>query len=180
MLINIDGHILQGIVMDTPLKRKKGLIGVPEEDLMRKVYIFPGSNVCTMQDMDYPIMLLFYKGNVIIDVIQAFPGEVYNNSNADGFMEMLPGRQIRNNCIVKTMGNKKDYFSDENPTMLVLDHKGNPQMGFTSGTLVISRKETKELIDLASETDDDNEKDLLKLGKMMYDIRTKQKKRDKK
>lgn len=59
--------------------------------------------------------------------------------------------------------------------MVLLDHRGEPQMYLEGGELVISRVETKDLINLAKKVK--TEEDLIKLGKMMYEIRSKQKKR---
>jgi hypothetical protein len=63
--------------------------------------------------------------------------------------------------------------------MLLLDHKGKPQMGLEGGELIISRGETKKLIDAVVKTKENGmeEKDLIAVGKMMHEIRMKQRNR---
>lgn len=73
------------------------------------------------------------------------------------------------------MNLKKRLLKPSNATMVLLDHRGEPQMYLEGGELVISRVETKDLINLAKKVK--TEEDLIKLGKMMYEIRSKQKKR---
>ena len=61
--------------------------------------------------------------------------------------------------------------------MLLLNEKGTPQMELEGGELVISRIETKKLIKLAQQAV--TKEDFKELGKLMVDIRNKQKKRQK-
>lgn len=50
--------------------------------------------------------------------------------------------------------------------MILLDHKGQPQMDMIGGERIFSRVSTKKIIDLASKAND--EKGLLELGKAIY------------
>ncbi|MCS7316956.1 MAG: hypothetical protein NZZ41_01350 [Candidatus Dojkabacteria bacterium] len=73
------------------------------------------------------------------------------------------------------MNSKKKLLRPYNATMVLLDHRGEPQMYLEGGELVISRVETEKVIELAKKAKTDE--DFIKLGKLMYEIRSKQKKR---
>jgi hypothetical protein len=61
--------------------------------------------------------------------------------------------------------------------MVLLDHNGNPQMYLRGGELVISRVETKKLIEMAKSAS--SEDDFINLGKYMHQVRMKQRARKK-
>lgn len=73
------------------------------------------------------------------------------------------------------MKSEKNLLKPPGANMVLLDHNGNPQMYLRGGELVISRVETKKLIDLAKSIK--NEEDYIKLGKYMYEVRMKQRAR---
>lgn len=73
------------------------------------------------------------------------------------------------------MNLKTKLLKPSNATMVLLDHRGEPQMYLEGGELVVSRKETETLVELAKKAK--TEDDFIKLGKMMYEVRSKQKKR---
>ena len=64
-------------------------------------------------------------------------------------------------------------------SMVLLDHTGKPQMYMKGGELIISRKETKKIIDIASNMQTNSSEDAFyELGKYMYNVRMAQRKRD--
>ena len=67
---------------------------------------------------------------------------------------------------------------NNSPSMVLLDHAGKPQMYMQGGELVVSIKETEKLVDLASNSKSNDTEDMYQLGKMMYEIRMKQRNRD--
>lgn len=62
--------------------------------------------------------------------------------------------------------------------MVLLDHKGSPQMRMQGGEVVFSRVSTNKIIDLALKAND--EQSLYELGEYVYKERKAQRKRDKK
>ena len=63
--------------------------------------------------------------------------------------------------------------------MVLLDHKGNPQMEMEGGELIFSRISTKKIVDLASDIkSESDEESLLKLGKYVMEERLKQRQRE--
>lgn len=78
-----------------------------------------------------------------------------------------------------TQNSQKKYQAggvSPNANMVLLDHTGNPQMYMEGGELIISRKETKKIIDLAQSAE--TEEGLYELGKYVYSVRMKQRERD--
>jgi len=63
--------------------------------------------------------------------------------------------------------------------LLLLDHNGQPQMKLGGREIVFSRVSTKKILDLAEKASDGDNRDILALGKFVYQERMKQKKRDK-
>jgi hypothetical protein len=67
----------------------------------------------------------------------------------------------------------KKLLRPSGSNLVLLDEKGNPQMYLQGGELIISRKETEELINLSKKVKSDD--DYIQLGKMIHKIREKQK-----
>jgi hypothetical protein len=75
------------------------------------------------------------------------------------------------------MKSKKNLLKPPGANMVLLDHNGNPQMYLRGGELVISRVETKKLIEMAKSAS--SEDDFINLGKYMHQVRMKQRARKK-
>ena len=73
------------------------------------------------------------------------------------------------------MNSKQNLLKPPGANMVLLDHDGNPQMYLKGGELVISRVETKKLIDLVQSAK--TEDDYIKIGKYMHEVRMKQRAR---
>lgn len=76
------------------------------------------------------------------------------------------------------MNSSKKLLKPYNATMVLLDHLGEPQMYLEGGEIVISRKETEELVKKSKTAK--TEDDFIELGKMMLEVRLKQIKREQK
>jgi len=144
------------------------------------------TNIITMKDTKFPLTLVFLdKNNKIISIKDGTPfsNKLYKEEEATSVLEINPdikdkfkiGKIIN---FEKLRKNKYERGGVLDDSMILLDHEGNPQMELYTKELVVSRKETEQLIKLAKKTN--TEKELYELGRLMYEIRMKQRQRQRK
>lgn len=161
------------------------IIGLSNKSKINKdeSYLFKDTNKITMKDTSFPLGLVFLDNkNKVTSKKQAKPfyNGLYSDDLATSVLEIHPdaldkikiGQILDIDKIKKLKFEKGGIFPY---SMLLLDHEGNPQMKLQSHELIISRKETEQLIDMATKANTDEE--LYELGKLMYKIRKKQKSR---
>lgn len=161
------------------------IIGLSNKSKINKdeSYLFTDTNKITMKDTSFPLGLVFLdKKNRVTSKKLGKPyfNGIYSDDLASFVLEIHPDAldKIKVGQILDINRIKKLKFKDGGIfrySMLLLDHKGNPQMKLQSRELIISRKETKQLIDKAVNCNTDE--DFYELGKLVYDIRKRQRKR---
>lgn len=161
------------------------IIGLSNKSGIDKNYggLFLNTNKITMKDTSFPLGLVFINKDNKISSIQegkAFSTKLYQDNSANKVLEVNHNiiDKFKINQLINVDKLKKLKFQQggiNRTSDVLLDHKGEVQMDLEMGELIISRKETKDLTELAAKAE--NERDLVELGKMMYNIRMKQKNR---
>lgn len=166
--------------------KKEKIIGLSNKSSLdrNEAGLLMDTNVVTMKDTSFPLALVFIdKNNKITSIKDArpFDTKLYKDKSAQSVLEISP--EIKDKFKVGSLINidklKKKKF-ERGGTLdkgfVLLDHKGRVQTKIELNELIISREETKKLTELASKAE--TEKDLFELGKLMYNIRMKQKARN--
>jgi uncharacterized membrane protein (UPF0127 family) len=161
------------------------IIGFSNKSSIDKNYggLFLNTNKITMKDTSFPLGLVFINKDNKISSIQEgkpFSTKLYEDDSASKVLEVNHSiiDKFKINQLINVDKLRKLKFQQggiNRSSDVLLDHKGEVQMDLEMGELIISRKETKELTELAAKAD--TERELVELGRMMYDIRIKQKNR---
>jgi len=143
--------------------------------------LFLNTNKITMKDTSFPLGLVFINKDNKVTSIQdgkAFSSKLYTDDKATKVLEVNAEiiDKFKINQLLDIEKLKKLKFERGGlvkSNSVLLDHKGDPQMDLQMNELIISRKETKEITELAANSN--TEQELVQLGKLMYDIRMQQK-----
>lgn len=181
-------------VADTEAKRRIGLSPVkagsmPKTAALVLKYDQPSPANITMEDMKFPIDIVFVKDNKIQKIVPAKPGEknITINDVSDFVVEIPQGASdgLKEGDSVDWLGEKKEDGTIEmahggtvapvKDAMQVLDENGKVQGNIQGDERIFSRKHTSQLIDLAAaagKSKSDN--DYKKLGMAMMRMINKQ------
>lgn len=162
----------------TDEEKERGLSGIeslPSDQGMIFYMSYPQEASFWMKDTKIPLDIIFINDEQnVIKVAQGQPMSLEKITAPDTMyvVEVNQGSGVKE-------GDSLDFLSIEEPEMKVLAPDGSTQMYLWGGERIISRKETKVLLDKAAKASKSgNDKDYAALGKYAFNIIKKQDNRD--
>lgn len=174
MILTINNKEFDVKVVQTDEDKIKGLRNIDKiEKNEGMLFVFEDEEDVKfeMDDVKFDLDIIFIDENKkIISIDNAKVGEIddyFTEDNVKYVLEILPGNNFKSGDIVEF----EDIISRNEKGLHVLNEDGTTQFVTDSNTQVFSRKDTKLLIKMAKDANEENS-DLLfkKLGKKIFEI----------